>query len=135
MFNRHIPIGNRLLKDVTSKGIKLRPYFLEYLNLRNIFVQIYKTKKHLLNLKKLEKKLKHKTFEELICQLEEMTDSLNIKFKVRFINELDLVYNMIRICAKLNEKGIVFSNKYLYKTIYKIEKKGTNEGGNDFEVV
>jgi len=137
LFNRHVPIGGKLVMDTKEKGIELRPYFSRYINLRYVFIQIYKNNKQLLNLKKLEKKLKHKTIEEVFYHLEDMIDSLNMKFKKRFINDLDLVDNMVRICDKLVEKGFKFTNKYVYDTYFKA-KDGAEKGHeekNEFEVI
>jgi hypothetical protein len=125
------------VRDTKEKGIALKSYFSRYINLRYVFIQIYKNNKQLLNLKKLEKKLKHKSIEEVLYHLEDMTDSLNMKFKKRFINDLDLVDNMIRICDKLIEKGFKFTNKYLYDTYFKPKNEIDKDHGekNGFEVL
>eukprot|EP00826_Nyctotherus_ovalis_P016914 TRINITY_DN14938_c0_g1_i1.p1 TRINITY_DN14938_c0_g1~~TRINITY_DN14938_c0_g1_i1.p1 ORF type:complete len:137 (+),score=43.68 TRINITY_DN14938_c0_g1_i1:850-1260(+) len=136
MFNRHVPIGSKLVRDINEKGITLRPYFSKYINLRHVFIQIFKNNKQLLNLKKLEKKLRHKSIEEVLYHLEDMIDSLNMKFKKRFINDLDLVDNMVRICDKLIEKGFKFTNKHLFNTYHDAKATGKNsEEKNEFEVI
>jgi len=87
-----------------------------------------------MNVNRLNKKLKSRTIEEIMHHLRDMLDSFSMKFKERFVNNLDLVENMVRLCVKLSEKGFSFTNKLLYSTVYK-NKGENNEGDHDFEVV
>jgi len=143
MFTRHVAVGKKLLKETKANGIKLRDYFMKYINLRNVFIQIYKNKRQLLNLQKIEKKLKKRKIEEIIYHLEDMMDLLNMKYKERFVNDLDLVDNLVKICMKLTEKNFIFTNKMLYSTEWKEEnpeKSGAKpeikkSGDHGFELI
>eukprot|EP00826_Nyctotherus_ovalis_P006179 TRINITY_DN11439_c0_g1_i6.p2 TRINITY_DN11439_c0_g1~~TRINITY_DN11439_c0_g1_i6.p2 ORF type:complete len:129 (-),score=46.69 TRINITY_DN11439_c0_g1_i6:215-601(-) len=124
MFVKHRDIGKRLMSDVRLKKIKLRPYFMKYLNLRRISIHIYNTQKQIMNVNRLEKKLKHKSIEEAMHHLRDMLEPFNIKFKERFVNNLDLVDNMVRLCSKLLEKEFNFTSKLVYNTIHKSKDDG-----------
>ncbi len=142
MFTRHAAIGSKLLGETKKKGIKLPDYFSEYVNLRNVFIQIYKTRKELLNPQKIEKRLRKKPIDEVIYHLEDMVDLLNMKFRARFVNNLDLVENMVKICKKLSEKEFVFTTKLLFQSAYDYGDKGkegksqeTKKSGEEFEIL
>ncbi len=123
---------------------------MKYINLRAAFIWIYREKKGILNLQKIEKKLKYKPIEAVMYHLDDMVDLLNMKFKQRFVNNLDVVENMVKICQKLEEKGAPLTSRLLYTTErtedapgrvfkpavkYVPKKAGDNDVGKDFEVV
>eukprot|EP00831_Metopus_contortus_P011926 TRINITY_DN14782_c0_g1_i5.p1 TRINITY_DN14782_c0_g1~~TRINITY_DN14782_c0_g1_i5.p1 ORF type:complete len:116 (-),score=31.96 TRINITY_DN14782_c0_g1_i5:194-541(-) len=75
---------------------------------------VYK-RQGLLNLQKIQKRLKKNPIEKVIYHLEDMVDLLNMKYKVRFVNNLDLVENVVKIISKLKEKFFVITSKYYFQ--------------------
>ncbi len=125
VFVRHFPIGKKLLAETAAKGIKLRDYMMRYINLRNVFIELYKAKRGIFNLQKLEKRLKRKDIVGAMHHLDDMVDLLNLKMKKRFVNNLDVVENLVKVCQKLGEKGVAFTNRMLFRTErdYTVSKK------------
>jgi len=143
MFTRAYFMEKELLNEINAKGIKLRDYFMKYLSLRSVFIYIYRNKRQIFNLQKIENKLKKKKIEEVIYKVDDMMDLLNMKYKERFVNDLDLVDNLVKICMKLTEKNFIFTNKMLYSTEWKEEnpeKSGAKpeikkSGDHGFELI
>jgi len=80
MFTRAYFMEKELLNEINAKGIKLRDYFMKYLSLRSVFIYIYRNKRQIFNLQKIENKLKKKKIEEVIYKVDDMMDLLNMKY-------------------------------------------------------
>eukprot|EP00830_Metopus_es_P013066 TRINITY_DN30_c0_g2_i1.p1 TRINITY_DN30_c0_g2~~TRINITY_DN30_c0_g2_i1.p1 ORF type:complete len:388 (-),score=92.35 TRINITY_DN30_c0_g2_i1:100-1164(-) len=113
LFVHHAPIEFRLLAEAEEKKITLADCFFHYVNLKKLIINLYYNHKGVLNTKIIENKCKGRPIENYIRHCEDMTGLLGIKHKERFLNNLDLVDNMVSILKKLGEKSVDYTTQYV----------------------
>jgi hypothetical protein len=109
----HLPIMRNIRQECKRKSIKMKPYFDKYVDLKNMFLYLYNSRRQLLNLQCIKQLLLKYSVESCIDSSLRMCKLLNLKYQERLINGLDKANNLVSVIQKLMEKGIEFSTSLI----------------------
>ena len=109
----HLPIMRNIRQECKRKSIKMKPYFDKYVDLKNMFLYLYNSRRQLLNLQCIKQLLLKYSVESCIDSSLRMCKLLNLKYQERLINGLDKANNLVAVLKKLIEKGIEFTTSLI----------------------
>jgi len=134
---KRYPTVNKIYSEIKEKGIKLEEFWNHHLNLKLMFKELINNKgmQNIFNMNKIKDKLKYKDLSHCLSSFNIMCDLLNVKQEEKFLNNLDLVENEIRLIQKLIDKGVSFTNEYELDTFEKCSDHPMNLPKEDFELV